>query len=84
MSYRKVFVAVVVRISEEGKIKPLEIEWQDGKRFKIERILDERRASSNAGSILTVKYKVLINGLEKSLYMQTEDLRWFVEISVGF
>lgn len=84
MFYRKVYVSVIVKINNEGKLKPLEIEWSDGRRFKIDRILDERQAPSTVGSILTKKYKILVQGSEKSLYVETTTNRWFVETVSGY
>lgn len=77
-------MSVIVKITDEGKLKPLEIEWRDGRHFKIDRILDERQAPSTVGSILTKKYKILVRGAEKSLYLETTTNRWFVEALGGF
>lgn len=80
MYYKKVYVEMIAKINPEGKIKPLEVEWQDGRRYKIERVLDERLAPpDNTGGYLTKKYKVLIGGREKALFFETKSGRWFVE-----
>lgn len=81
MYYKKVYVGMILKINAEGKLKPLEIEWQDGRRYKIDRVLDERSAPpDNVGSYLTKKYKVLIGGQEKAIYEETQTNRWFVEV----
>ena len=42
----KVYVAVVARYSPEGELRPLSVQWEDGRSFSIDRILDVRRAAS--------------------------------------
>ena len=31
----KVYVAVILRVDEDGRMKPLAIEWEDGRRFDM-------------------------------------------------
>lgn len=78
--YEKVYVAVYLRISEDGKMKPVAIEWTDGKLFEIDKILDERNAPpEHTGGVLTRKYKVFIKCKEKIIYLDKQTNRWFVE-----
>ena len=39
----KTYVKVTVEYDEEGIITPLSIEWEDGRIYEIDRILDKRR-----------------------------------------
>ncbi len=79
-NYEKVFVAVLLRISEDGDMKPVAIEWTDGTRYEIEKITDERNAPpEHTGGVLTRKYRVIIKGREKIIYLDKQTNRWFVE-----
>ncbi len=80
VSYEKVFVAAFLYVSDEGYMKPVAVEWTDGKRFDIDKILDERNAPpEHTGGVLTRKYKVMISGSPKTIYLDKQTNRWFVE-----
>lgn len=77
-SYEKVYVAVILRVDEDGKMSPLAIDWEDGRKFDITRVLDVRQAPPrHVGSSPTVRYTVDIAGSRRELYHERE--RWFVE-----
>jgi hypothetical protein len=74
---RRAYVKVVVEFSPEGKIVPLSVEWEDGRRFDVDRLLDVRRAASTRVGGTGMRYTVRILGHETYLF---EDRgRWFVE-----
>lgn len=78
--YEKVYISVYLRISEQGYMKPVAVEWTDGTRFEIDKVIDERNAPpEHTGGVLTRKYKVLIKGKEKIIYLDKQTNRWFVE-----
>lgn len=80
VSFEKVYVAMLLHVDEEGIMKPVAIEWTDGTRFEIDKITDERNAPpEHTGGVLTRKYKVIIKGREKIIYMDKQTGRWFVE-----
>ena len=79
----RVYIELRVRFSEEGDMIPLQIKWKDGRVFEIDKILDVRRAASEAGS-MGLRYTVKIMGRTRRLFF--EDVysdagrpRWFVE-----
>lgn len=77
-SYEKVYVAVILRVDEDGKMSPLAIEWENGQRYDITKIIDVRQAPPrHVGSSPTVRYTVDIAGSRRELYH--EGARWFVE-----
>ena len=78
MSYRKVYVEVVVRFLKEGGMRPLWLIWEDGRKFEVERVCFIERKSARVGSVLPVRYTCVIRGKEKFLYY--ENLRWFLEV----
>ena len=84
LNYEIVYVAVYLKIDKDGFMKPVAIEWTDGKLFKIDKITDERNAPpEHTGGVLTRKYRVIIKGREKILYLDKQTNRWFVERLAG-
>ena len=77
---RRAYVKVVVEYSPEGKIKPLSVEWEDGRRFEVDRLLDVRRAASTKAGGQGMRYTVRILG--KETYLFEDEGRWFVEAKV--
>ena len=79
MLYEKVYVGVIAKFDIEGGLKPVQILWQDGQRFVIDRVKYIERAPSKTGGILTKRYTVIVEGFEKQLYYESRLERWFVE-----
>lgn len=74
---RRAYVKVVVECSPEGLIRPLAVEWEDGRRFEVDRLLDVRRAASTKVGGQGMRYTVRILGRET--YLFEDEGRWFVE-----
>lgn len=75
---------MLLYVSDEGYMKPIAVEWTDGTRFEIDKIIDERNAPpEHTGGILTRKYRVRIKGREKLIYLDKQTNRWFVERPLG-
>lgn len=74
---RRVYVKVVVEYSPEGKVRPLSVEWEDGRRFAVDRLMDVRRAASTKAGGQGMRYTVRILGHET--YLFEDEGRWFVE-----
>lgn len=74
---RRVYVKVIVEVSPEGKVRPLAVEWEDGRRFEVDRLLDVRRAASTRAGGQGIRYTVRILGHETCLF--EDEGRWFVE-----
>jgi len=77
------YVNLRVNYGTDGKITPLSIKWRDGRVFEIDKVLDVRRAASEAGG-MGVRYTIMIR--DRRRYLFYEDvvadagrLRWFVE-----
>ena len=77
MRYEKIYVAVTVKIDENGDIRPLAIIWEDGAVYEIDRIRYRSPAASLKVGGRGVRYTVVIEGKER--YLFDEDGRWFVE-----
>ena len=76
MSCKK-YVDVTARFTAEGTVLPLEIHWEDGRKYPIDRILDIRPAASLKAGGAGIRYTCRIEGHSKYLYL--EENKWFVE-----
>lgn len=82
----KVYVAVKTDFSEDGTMLPREITWEDGEKFKIERILDIRQAPAMKAGGQGDRYTILIKNKQSYLFFERSTNltgnhigRWFVE-----
>ena len=74
----KKFVDVIVLMSKEGNLKPQTIIWEDGRKFKIDKVLEIRRASSTKAGGVGVRFRCVILGEIRDLFL--DDFKWFIEI----
>lgn len=77
-SCRKVYVKVNADFTEDGRLRPKSLEWEDGTTFSIDRILDQRRAASLKAGGAGIRYTCVINGHQSYLFYE-ENFKWFVE-----
>lgn len=75
---KKVYVDVLASFSKDGRLKPVELIWEDGNRYKIDRINDIRRAATRKVGGCGILYTCVGNGQESHLYYE-ENYKWFVE-----
>ena len=76
----KRYVRVLAETTEEGTIVPLEVVWDTGTRYHIDRVLDCRQARSMRTGGSGMRYTVRVSGRDTFLYY--EGPRWFVEAKV--
>ena len=74
----RTYVPVIVRFDEEGKLRPLLIEFTDGRKFVVDKVLDVRRAACESAGGVGMRYTVRIAGQESYLWL--EKGRWFVAV----
>ena len=74
---RRVYVKVVVEHDTLGHARPLSIEWENGRIFVIDKVLDSRMAAATKAGGQGMRYTLRINGRETYLF-EDEGL-WFVE-----
>lgn len=74
---KKVFVEVIAKCDIDGKIFPLSVLWNDGRRFTVDRILDIRPAASLKAGGTGTRYLIRIGKNETHLFLESG--RWFVE-----
>ena len=73
----KIFVQVEVKFDLEGTMTPTSIQWEDGRKFEIDRILDVRRAASLKAGGQGIRFTIRIQGNQRYLYF--DEPLWFVE-----
>ena len=56
----KVYVSITAEFSPEGKLKPLSVLWEDGRRYVIDEVTDIRRAASMKAGGAGIRYTVRI------------------------
>lgn len=78
----KTYVSVVARHLEDGTVMPLSVIWEDGREYKIGKVLDWRRAESLKVGGFGMRYLVRVKGKETFLFYEAP--RWFVEKKVFF
>jgi len=74
------FVPVTVRFDETGKMRPVEIEIDDEngyKTYKVDKVLDVRRAACQSAGGVGDRYTCLIRGQETYIWF---DGRWWVAL----
>ena len=76
----KKYVPVIVRFDEDGKIRPLEIEYDNGQKFAIDKVLDVCRAACQSAGGVGDRYTVQILGQETYLWFEErgKEKKWFV------
>jgi len=84
---QRVYVDMILEQSKDGTVTPAVIKWEDGHKYEIDKVLDVRRAASEAGS-MGIRYTVRIMGYERYLfyedtYSETGKPRWFVESEIN-
>lgn len=71
---------MTLHVDREGYMKPTAIEWEDGRIYNIERVTDERMSPPpHVGAILARRYDVIVEGREKTVFLETSSNKWFVE-----
>ena len=77
MNARKVYVRVLAEFDEQGSLMPVNITWEDGRKYEIDRVLDVRRAVATKVGGTAVRYTVSING--RTTFIFYDDGKWFAQ-----
>ena len=73
----KQYVSVTAVFDEDGNLLPINIMWDDGRKFPIDKVTDARYAASLKAGGAGIRYTCRIGGKEKYLFL--EEQRWFVD-----
>ena len=86
MGDRKVYVDVVASFDSDGRIMPLMITWEDGRKYTIGRVLDIRPAAAMRAGGQGDRYSIMVSGKQSYLFFERNASilgnnigRWFVE-----
>ena len=74
----KVYVETIVKFTDEGIVRPLSIEWEDGRKYEITRVKDKRRAASTRAGGVGERYTCVVDGKEIFLFYEDNNM-WFME-----
>lgn len=84
----KLYVDVVMRLTDEGRTDPLAVLWPDGRTFRIDEILARGHFGPAVHGAQTARFRVRFGGHETELFLEKrsgvaamgtpETLRWWV------
>ena len=75
----KCYVEVVVDVDADGRETPLAICWEDGRRFRISRVVERRYAASMKVGGHGMRYAVIVEGQAQPRFLWHDDRAWYVE-----
>jgi len=82
----KVYVEVVVSFARDGILLPKSLTWEDGREYRIERVLAVQSAAALKAGGQGDRYTVRVQGRDKYLFFERNASskgnnlgRWFVE-----
>ena len=76
----KTYVEVIALHKKDGSCVPVLIIYTDGRCFKIDQVLDVRRAAAYHSGAVGLRYHIQIGS--KRTFLFYEKPRWFVEATV--
>lgn len=77
-SDKRRYVSMDVHYTENGKITPTRLYWDDGKSFGIDKVTDIRPGVSLKAGAAGMRYTCIILGKERHIYLS--EGKWFIEI----
>ncbi|MBQ7452904.1 MAG: hypothetical protein IJS68_01405 [Clostridia bacterium] len=73
----KVYIEVVCRHTPEGKVFPLEVVWEDGRHFVVDRVVGAIKCASLKSGGAGIRYDCSICGRRRFLFL--DGYRWYIE-----
>lgn len=77
MNARKVYVKVLLETDENGNITPVEITWENGRKYTVDKVIDIRRACATKVGGTAIRYQISVCG--KHTFLYNDGGKWFVE-----
>ena len=74
MELEKKYVPVTVHFDANGKMRPIEIEFDEMRRYHIDKVLDVRRAACQSVGGVGERYTCRIRGRESYLWFEKRPL----------
>ena len=77
----KVYVSVIEVRYKDGRLRPLSVIWENEKRYKIDKVLDIRKAASLKAGGAGIRYKIRVRDREAYLFLEEDinGVKWFME-----
>ena len=76
---RKVYVDVSAEFTKDGMVIPLSFEWEDGRTFEIDRLIDMQRAASLKVGGIGIRYTIYVCGKLTHIWFDDNEMKWFLE-----
>lgn len=73
----KVYVEVYAKFSPEGEVLPVDITWEDGRKYHVDRVLRKERCASRKAGGAGIMYTCLVEGKECHLFYEVD--KWFLD-----
>lgn len=73
----KTYVDVLAKFSTDGQLLPVDIIWEDGRKFHIDRVLRVERCASRKVGGAGIMYTCMIEGKRSHLFYEVD--KWFVD-----
>lgn len=77
--YKKQYISVQTLITSDGKLIPLILYIDDKNQYKVDKVLEMKRAMSAHVQGSGIRYKVLIQNKEKYIFFCDNEFKWFIE-----
>lgn len=77
----KVYVDVYAKFSKDGQLIPVEVTWEDGRRYVVDHIRRIERCTGRKAGGVGIMYTCDIGGKTSHLYYEVD--KWFVERKTG-
>lgn len=76
MRLYKRYIEVIAQHKKSGEIIPIYICWDNGKKYKIDKIFDKQRRASEVGGC-GMRYSCMIQGEQRYIFYEKD--KWFIE-----
>lgn len=74
---QKIFLDVYAHFTKDGDMEPVCFVWENGKKYKIDKVCEKKRSASLKVGGQGIRYKCRVLG--KEIYLFYEDGKWFFE-----
>ncbi len=75
INQHRLYVKITAKHDTKGRIKPVYLHWEDGRKFEVDKVVDVRKAVSLTGEGML--YACRIAGKQVNLFCDAG--RWFIE-----
>ena len=77
----KVYVSVLEVRYKDGRLLPLALVWENGIRYKIDKVVDICQAASLKAGGAGLRYKIRVRDRETYLFLEEDKtgIKWFME-----